>query len=198
MSIEIRCLNGELRTSGTRRITGYAAVFGQLSELIGGQFREKIRYGAFSRSISGSADVRALLNHDANLILGRTTAGTLQLIQDGHGLMYTVSLPDNTTGRDLFESIRRGDITQSSFGFTTNKDEWSKSPDGQSIRELLDVTLFDVSPVTYPAYPQTSVGLRGKEIGCYRSNGVVIPKAEPSEDDREKLRLMLELAKRLK
>jgi len=195
-SLELRCLtSSELRTAGTGRLVGYAAVFNQLSEPLQG-FREKIRNGAFARAIAGRADVRALLNHDPNLVLGRTDAGTLSLQEDRHGLKYTVDLPDNTLGRDLFVSVSRGDITQSSFGFVAKQDQWTKGPDGGQIRELIDVDLFDVSPVTFPAYPQTSVGLRGKVLGWY-SGGGVIPQTEVTETDRQRLKLMLRLAQML-
>uniref|UniRef100_UPI00345E70F8 HK97 family phage prohead protease n=1 Tax=Mesotoga sp. TaxID=2053577 RepID=UPI00345E70F8 len=123
-----------------------------------GGFREKIQPGAFSEAIVND-DVRALWNHDSNYVLGRNKAGTLKLSEDEHGLHYVVDLPDTQWAKDLLESIKRGDVTQSSFGFIVDSDEWAKQ-DGETVRTLTKVTLFDVSPVTYPAYPQTSTSAR--------------------------------------
>jgi len=144
----------------TPTITGYAAMFNQLSEPLGG-FREVIRPGAFRNSLK-YADVRALWNHDPNYVLGRTKSGTLKLAEDEHGLAIEIIPPDTTWARDLLESIRRGDVDQMSFGFRTIKDSWVTT-NGETLRELLEVELFDVSPVTFPAYPQTSVQVRTAE-----------------------------------
>lgn len=139
------------------RITGLAAVFDKLSEDLGG-FREKIRKGAFAKSIK-DGDIRALFNHDPNFILGRTVAGTLELSEVEEGLAVSIDVPDTTVAKDLMTSMKRGDITQMSFGFETIKDAWTEFK-GKSIRELLEVKLFDVSPVVFPAYPQTSAQAR--------------------------------------
>jgi len=154
----------ELRAkSGGKGIEGYAAVFNQPSEDLGG-FTEKIMPGAFSDCLSKDPDVRALFNHDPSLVLGRTTAKTLRLDEDDKGLHFDCDLPDTQPARDLMTSIGRGDISQCSFGFTVNKQKFSeeKQDDGEValIRELHAVDLFDVSPVTFPAYPQTSVDKR--------------------------------------
>ncbi len=146
----------ELRVDDEEQgITGYAAVFNRWSEDLG-FFKEKIQPGAFKRTIKDN-DVRALINHDPNLIIGRTKNNTLTLKEDDKGLWFDVKLPDTTYANDLRESIRRKDITQNSFGFQTVQDEWSK--DGTK-RTLTEVKLFDVSPVTFPAYKQTTVKLR--------------------------------------
>jgi len=158
--MEIRTIQSEFRVKsedGKAQISGYAAVFNELSDDLGG-FREKIQPGAFSEAIVND-DVRALWNHDSNYVLGRNKAGTLKLSEDEHGLHYVVDLPDTQWAKDLSESIKRGDVTQSSFGFMVDSDEWSKQ-DGETVRTLTKVTLFDVSPVTYPAYPQTSTSAR--------------------------------------
>lgn len=157
----------ELRLSDDKKkIRGYAAVFNQWSEDLGG-FREKIRQGAFAKTIK-EADVRALFNHDPNYVLGRNKAGTLSLSEDDKGLAIEVDPPDTQWARDLLVSIDRGDINQMSFGFSTIKDEWA-GKDGDTTRELVEVKLYDVSPVTYPAYPQTSVGVRSVEIDKMRA-----------------------------
>lgn len=141
-------------------IRGHAAVFDLLSEDIGG-FRERIAPGAFAKTIQ-SADIRALINHEPTLILGRNTSGTLRLWEDIKGLAIEIDPPDTQAARDLEVSMTRGDINQMSFGFYTLNDKWQKV-DGEWIRTLLEVDLFDVSPVTYPAYPQTDVAIRALE-----------------------------------
>ena len=115
------------------------------------------------RALAEKQDVRALLNHDPNFVLGRTKAGTLTLREDARGLHYTNDLPDTQTGRDLMTSIKRGDITGSSFAFVVKQDKWTQADTGD-IREILDVNLFDVSPVTYPANEATSVGMRSLSV----------------------------------
>jgi HK97 family phage prohead protease len=141
------------------RIIGYAAVFDQLSEDLGG-FREKIRPGAFSGAILGS-DVRALWQHDPNFVLGRTTNDTLLLREDDVGLRYEIVPPDVQWARDALVTMRRGDVDQSSFAFEALQDAWEQQG-GQLVRTLIEVELYDVSPVTYPAYPQTSAQVRAK------------------------------------
>lgn len=154
---------GELRVAdvdGKRRMQGHAAVFHVLSEDLGG-FREKIAPGTFTRSIA-EGDVRALWNHDANFVLGRTRSKTLRIAEDERGLVIENDVPATQWASDLMVSIERGDITQMSFGFRTVSDKWEMI-DGQAIRTLLDVELYDVSPVTFPAYPQTDVAMRSLE-----------------------------------
>jgi uncharacterized protein len=152
---------GELRVVAAdkvSKIAGHAAKFDVLSEDLGG-FRERIAPGAFAKSIQ-SSDIRALFNHDANIVLGRNKSGTLRLSEDSAGLAYEVDAPDTQLVRDMVLSpISRGDVTQCSFGFYTIDDKWAKV-DGEWIRTLLECDLLDVSPVTYPAYPQTEVAVR--------------------------------------
>lgn len=142
-------------------ITGHAAVFNQLSEDLGG-YREKIQPGAFTDTIK-DGDVRALWNHDPNFILARTKSGTLRLAEDNTGLKIDADLPDTTFARDLLKSIDRGDVDQMSFGFMVLPDGSSwRMEEGTLVRTLLKVELFDVSPVTFPAYPQTDVSARAE------------------------------------
>ena len=152
----------EVRAEGdnTPTISGYASVFNRQSENLGG-FREIIAPGAFD-SVLGD-DVRALFNHDPNYLLARSTSGTLRLSVDEQGLRYEFEPPNTTAGRDLVESMKRGDITQSSFAFTVAKDSWEER-DGSVVRTINKVErLFDVSPVTYPAYPDATVGMRSMQ-----------------------------------
>ena len=156
---EIRFTKGgeiRLHTEGTtQKITGYAAVFDSLSEDLGG-FRETIAPGTFKRALSEHQDVRALVDHDSSKIIGRTEAGTMTLVEDDKGLKYEIDPADTTAGRDILVSIKRGDVSGSSFAFTVvaNGDNWN-TVDGEEIRELTDVDLFDVGPVAFPAYPAT-------------------------------------------
>lgn len=146
-------------------ITGHAAVFNQLSEPLGFwyRFQEKIEPGAFANVLNN--DVRALFNHDDNLILGRTTNGTLELSEDEIGLFVRIEPPDTQLGRDVLSSIRRKDITQMSFAFTVAEDgeTWFEDEYHNVIRTIKKVErLYDVSPVTFPAYPQTDVSARSE------------------------------------
>ena len=147
----------EKRDDDSREVVGHASVFNSLSEDLGG-FRETIAPGAFDDVLQD--DVRALFNHDPNMILARTKSGTLTLSVDERGLQYRFNAPDTTAGRDLMVSLERGDIDQSSFGFRVADDEW-ENRDGQVVRTVLKFSrLFDVSPVTMPAYPDTDVAKR--------------------------------------
>jgi len=143
------------------KIVGHAAVFNSAAE-IGSSFREQIMPGAFADSI-GSDDVRALFNHDPNYVLGRNTAGTLRMSEDDIGLAIEVDPPDTQWARDLMVSIGRGDISQMSFGFCALEETWDYAEDGSATRTLKKVRLFDVSPVTYPAYDDTDVAVRSLE-----------------------------------
>ncbi len=141
---------------GGRTLSGYAAVFNRLSSNLGG-FVERIAPGAFAKTIS-EADIRHLLNHDANVVLGRNRSGTLRLEEDTTGLRYEVDLPNTQAARDLAESVERGDITGSSFAFRVvgdDGDEWSLTEDEFPLRTVRQAALYDTSTVTYPAYPST-------------------------------------------
>lgn len=145
------------------RIAGHAAVFERHSQDLGG-FVERVAPGAFAKTIR-EADVRALFNHDPNMILGRSRGGvgTLHLGEDRTGLSYEVSLDRRQSyANDLAIAIERGDVTQSSFGFRTISDSWSRTDSGYPLRTLTEVSLNngDVSPVTYPAYLDSDVAAR--------------------------------------
>lgn len=144
----------------TRRIVGHASVFNRDAN-IGGWFIESVAPGAFKRAIRED-DVRALFNHDSNIVLGRNKAGTLKLAEDDVGLAIDIDPPDTQWARDLIVSIERGDIDQMSIGFRVLKQEWDETGD-VARRKLLEVELFDVSPVTFPAFVETDVGLRSLE-----------------------------------
>ena len=153
-------LRVESSEGGPSKIVGHAAMFNTLSSDLGG-FRERIDPGAFADTIA-SDDIRALINHDSNLVLGRNTAKTLNLVEDVRGLSIEIDVPDTSFARDLVVSIERGDVSQMSFAFSVTREE-DESFDfigDDVIRTLHKVRLFDVSPVTYPAYPDTNVGVR--------------------------------------
>ncbi len=154
---ELRVVDEEGKKPSLR---GHAAVFGQLSEELWG-FREKIDPGTFLESI-GKDDIRALFNHDPNHVLGRNKANTLTLREDDVGLMMENTPPDIEWARGLVETIKRGDVSQQSFSFITLDDAW-ETIDGDNVRTLKRVQLFDVGPVTFPAYPQTDVSARSLE-----------------------------------
>jgi HK97 family phage prohead protease len=173
----------ELRSEDDgRKIVGYAAVFNSTTDL--GYFEERIKPGAFRRPIKEQQDVRALWNHDANFVLGRTKSGTLRLIEDEVGLRIEIDPPATQTARDLVESIRRGDVDQMSFAFIAVKESWTDRQGMLPLRELEDVDLFDVSPVTYPAYQATSVGLRSAEA-VYTDHVQSLTTQAGGEDDDE-------------
>ena len=161
--LEIREGEGDKKDGRIATLTGYAAVFNQLSEDLGG-FREFIRAGAFKDSLTRGDDIRALVDHDSGRIIGRRSAKTLEIREDDKGLLVDIAVPDTSSGRDVVVSVKRGDLTGMSFGFATKKDEWRKEKldNGDIVRrrELVAVDLFEVSAVAFPAYPQTAVEAR--------------------------------------
>ena len=171
----------EERAGGKTVIAGYAAVYDRLSLDLGG-FREKILPGAFDKVLArqrGKQDVVALFNHDSNIVLGRTSSGTLELSSDSKGLRYEVTPP--ATRADIVELIARRDVRGSSFSFAISPggDAWSSDEKG-SIRSVREVSgLFDVSPVLNAAYPSSSceAALRSYEAWMETQNVKEIVKA---------------------
>jgi len=151
-TLEVREENGE------RVIEGYAAKYDNETNI--GPFKESISRGAFDNVLDN--DVRALINHDPSLVLGRTSSGTLELTSDDIGLKYRVKLGNQQYATDLYESIKRGDISQSSFAFTIKEQSWSEDRSSRKVEEVAQ--LLDVSPVTYPAYKEATVVARAEEI----------------------------------
>ena len=149
----------EVRAVGDgRTFSGYAARFNSPSEWMG--FEERIAPGAFSRTLKSRNEVKAFLNHNMDIVLGSTRAGTLRLTQDDKGLHAEIDLPDTTAGRDLSVSVRRGDVSGMSFGFNVPKGGDSWSDDG-SKRTLNEIALMEVSPVSgFPAYRATTASVR--------------------------------------
>lgn len=171
---------------------GHAAVFDSRTR-IGGAWGwyEEIARGAFDSAIDRGDDVRLLKNHNPDLILARTTAGNLRLSIDDVGLFCDADMTPTTYARDLALSLDAGDVSQMSFAFRVLKDEWSIINAGQDdeaeLRRILDVELYDVAPVTFPAYADTDASLRMREMELVcRSLGL--------DDEGERHRLASALA----
>jgi len=152
-SVELRVSEVRAASDESLTVSGYAAMFDDITDL--GYFRERIARGAFDGVMED--DVRLLINH-TGVPLARTTNGTLDLEVDGSGLRYTARLADTQEGRDLYKLIKRGDISQSSFAFTIEEEDWDRKANLRTITRM--GSLLDVSPVTYPAYPTTTVAAR--------------------------------------
>lgn len=157
------------RSGDLPQIVGYASVFDTPAEINGlfGSFTEIFRQGAFARTIV-TDDIRALFNHNEDHVLGRSAPGqerrsTLSLSEDRHGLRMEITPPDTQLGRDVVEMVRRGDVTGASIGFTATPkgQRWTTDANGDPVqREVLEAKLYDVSPVTFPAYAETEVSSR--------------------------------------
>ena len=191
MKQERRTLQSEFRVErredGKKLIRGHAAVFNVETDL--GWFRERIAPGAFRESIE-TDDVRALFNHDENFILGRNKAGTLTMREDEQGLYVEIDPPDTQVARDLVTSIERGDISQMSFGFQTIKDSWETEENAaKDLRTLEKVKLWDVSPVTFPAYQETDVAVRSHD--CWSQSKAESLKYKPFKTALLRRRLAL-------
>jgi len=163
--------------SGALRFRGRAIVYDSLSEDMGG-WRERIVPGAATRTLAQNPDVRFLINHDPNLLLARTAAGTASLVEDDAGVMVEADMADVTYARDLAVSLERGDITQMSFGFWVTADGWQGNT-----HEVFGIDLDggDVSVVTYPAFAATSAELRS---AAARATGQAAQQPDPEQVTR--------------
>lgn len=174
MELERRTLSTdfEVRQQGdTLTIAGYAYKFYTRSQNLGG-FVEQVRPGAGDES-ARQDDIRALFNHDPSITLGRSVSGTLRVAEDSEGLNYEVSADSRQSYvRDLAISLERGDVTQSSFAFRVIEDDWGFTEDEFPLRTLVKIALFDVSPVTYPAYTSSTAGVGRAIEGFYESRGI--------------------------
>lgn len=142
-------------------IEGYFAVFDSVYEIAPG-LSESIDSGAFDNTLSG--DIRALINHDTTLVLGRTKANTLQLRTDSHGLWGHIDInPNDTDAMNLYERVKRRDVDQCSFGFDVVSEETDFRENGDIHWTIKEVVLYEVSPCTFPAYEQTNISARLKQ-----------------------------------
>lgn len=161
MDKEIRAIQSQIAREN-RTLSGYAAVFNSpavIQDFNGRRFQEVIRPRAFRQGLDSAA---ALYNHDTNLVLGKVKSGTLKLWQDDKGLAFSLDVPDTQAGRDLVTLAERGDIEGCSFGFIAHKDRWTNQGD-MPVRELLDLTLVEISPTPFPAYNRTSLNVRSQD-----------------------------------
>lgn len=148
--------DGEMPT-----IEGYFSVFNSIYEIAPGM-TESVARGAFSKTLAG--DIRALTNHDTTLVLGRTAAHTLELREDEHGLWGKISInPKDTDAMNLYERVKRGDVNQCSFGFEIDSEETDFRDDGTVHWTITEVTLYEVSCCTFPAYKETNISARSDE-----------------------------------
>jgi len=189
----------ETKEDGQEVVVGYGSIFNSRSENLGG-FYEYISPTAISQETIAKSDVRALINHDANLVLARSTTGTLDLSIDEKGLRYEFSIPETSYGKDLAINMKNGNINQSSFAFTVGSDEWSTDNEGNDVRTITSIDkLYDVSPVTYPAYSQADSDL----VVAQRGLAMYKEKQEIKEEEndlvaRSLAKLKIELIKRTK
>ena len=171
---------------------GIAAVSNSVTDL--GYFEEVIEKGAFDNALSKDYDIRCLFNHEAELILGRTKANTCNVFVNGDGNLEYTWVPDyeNPTHMSVVRSIMRGDITQSSFAFTIKEQKWSESTKYGSMGKrtiTMIEDLYDVSPVTYPAYADTEADARS--IVALRDQEQEIEEAKRSQASADVLKLAL-------
>ena len=166
-TFEIRS-GGDLRAVSPNKLSGYAAVFNKLSQDLGG-FVEQIRAGAFAKSLSDGAHIRALYEHDDHKLLGNTRSGTLKLSEDSKGLRFELDLPATTYAQDLAILVERGDIAGMSFGFMVppGGDNWEVRS-GVLTRDLIDIRLTEVTVTANPAYLDTEVAKRS--MAAYHAN----------------------------
>ena len=175
-----------------KEIGGIAAVVNSVTDL--GYFEEVITPGAFDYALSREYDIRCLFNHESELILGRTKANTCNVFVNADGNLEYTWIPDyeNPTHMSVVRSIMRGDITQSSFAFTIKEQTWTDSTKygtmGKRTITMID-ELFDVSPVTYPAYSETEADARS--IIKMRDEELQIQAAEQSQIDADILKVAL-------
>lgn len=160
-------------------IEGYFAVFNSDYEIWPGAI-EQVAPGAFTSALGG--DIRALADHDTRIVLGRTTAGTLDLREDDRGLYGTIRInPEDQEAMNLYHRVQRGDVTQCSFGFDIKDEEYQHRPDGSDLWIIRDVVLYEVSVVTFPAYAETSVQARKDDINTIRSRQLAARKSALKE-----------------
>ena len=167
-NIELRMNNFNVieDTSEGLVVSGYVNETGKQSHLLGNKkkFKETIQKGAFTRALSKGNDIHFLAEHDENKILASTRNGSLTLKEDEKGLLMTAEISNTSYGRDYHTLIKDGILRNMSFGFTVDKEKWNKAKDGTYTREVSELTLYEVSVVTNPAYPQSSISARGLNL----------------------------------
>ena len=174
---QTRSLNAELKirevvsNNDEMCIEGYFIVFGQQTELWAGAY-EEIAPNALDKTLNN--DIRALINHDTRLVLGRNKSGTLELRVDGRGLFGKIKINSNDTEAvNLYERVKRGDVSQCSFGFNIISEETEWRDDGTVKWTITEVDLHEVSVVTFPAYEETGVQARQASVEAYREKQIL-------------------------
>ena len=168
--------------NGNPEIEGYFAVFDNSYNIAPGM-SESIARGAFLRTLKGG-DIRALVNHDTTLVLGRTKAGTLQLREDSKGLWGKIAInPNDSDAMNLYQRVKRGDVSQCSFGFDIRDEESAISDNGDVHWTLKDLDLYEVSCCTFPAYERTNIEARTAE------RDVLLKREREAWQERMKARL---------
>ena len=180
--LQTRSLQTKLKTRAEEDemiIEGYFAVYNTETELWPGAF-EEIAPGAFDNTLSN--DIRALINHDTSLVLGRTKAGTLELKTDSRGLWGRIKInPNDTDAVNLYERVKRGDVDQCSFGFNIISEGTDYREDGTIKWTIKEVDLHEVSVCTFPAYEETGVQARHKQVEQYKQKQLELRKNKLKE-----------------
>ena len=161
---QMRTASTEFKTrddNGNLAIEGYFAVFDSVYQITS-DMSESIAHGAFDNTISD--DIRALINHDTTLVLGRTKAGTLQLRTDSHGLWGHIDVnPNDSDAMNLYNRVQRGDVDQCSIGFDIVSEETEFREDGSVHWTIKEINLYECSACTFPAYEETNIAARAAE-----------------------------------
>lgn len=176
---QIRSIESKFNTrddDGALHIEGYFAVFNSVYQ-IWDDMSESVAPGAFTDALGG--DVRALIDHETRLVLGRNTAGTLQLREDSHGLWGDILInPDDQDAMNLYARVQRGDVNQCSFGFDILEEETDFRDDGSVHWTIKKVKLYEVSVCTFPAYSETSVQARKEDLEAIKTRKAEAYRAE--------------------
>ena len=163
----MKTIDFDVRTSelaaSNKKLVGYAIRWNSLSEVIWDEFVEQFAPGAFTDSLAGGSDVRALFEHDYTQLLGRTRSGPLLLPADNTGLRFERTPPDTQLGRDVLTMVERGDITGMSFGFRALKESWDITPTPY-VRTVTAAELREITVTSMPAYPESDVDIAHRSL----------------------------------
>lgn len=174
LNVDMSKLKTRAEGDSDKYIEGYFIIYNQETELWPGYY-ERVAPEALNKTLGN--DIRALINHDTTLVLGRNKSGTLELKNDGHGLWGSVKInPNDSDAMNLYERVKRGDVSQCSFGFNIldEEDEWRD--DGTIHTTLKEIDLWEVSVCTFPAYEETGVQARHKDIEQYKEKQIEVRK----------------------
>lgn len=175
MNKQYRYIEGELRAElEEHKLSGYFAVFGPEYKM-GSRVSEKIDPKAFDNTLNEQPDVRCLWNHNDDIVLGRTGNGTLSLRVDDHGLFGEITInQEDSDAMNALARIKRGDVSQCSFGFEVLEEEMIKREPDDILFVLKKIRLWEVSPVTFPAYKETAISARNDEADAIRKREFMV------------------------